>query len=249
VRVSGARRAVSVHAPADVGARRDSAARVARQDVERPNVVLITLDTTRADRLHCYSHARAMTPALDALAARGVLFAGAAAPAPLMLPSHCSIMTGLYPTYHGVRLNGTTALSQSQTTLAEVFRGRGYDTAAFIAAFVLDGPWGLNQGFGTYDDQFDMSKFKHLDLAGVQRPGNEVIDATLGWLERHRSAPFFVECTCTIRTVRTILPSRSARGWPAADLKGCTTARSRLPTSRLAASRPGFERPAWVRAR
>ena len=163
----------------------------ARRGIERPNVVLITLDTTRADHLHCYGDAVARTPALDELAARGVLFSQAASPAPLTLPSHCSIMTGLYPTYHGVRLNGTTALSQSQTTLAEVFARQGYETAAFIAAFVLDGRWGLNQGFGTYDDQFDMRKFKHLDLAGVQRRGNEVVDAALGWLERHRRAPFF----------------------------------------------------------
>jgi arylsulfatase A-like enzyme/predicted Zn-dependent protease len=163
----------------------------ASRGVDRPNVVLVTLDTTRADHVHCYGDQGARTPALDALADRGVLFSQAASAAPLTLPSHCSIMTGLYPTYHGVRLNGTTALSQTQTTLAEVFRKRGYETAAFIAAFVLDGRWGLNQGFGTYDDQFDMRKFKHLDLAGVQRPANEVVDAALGWLERHRNAPFF----------------------------------------------------------
>src|SRR5262245_11335321 len=110
----------------------------ARRGVDRPNVVLVTLDTTRADHLHCYGDQGARTPALDALADRGVLFSQAASAAPLTLPAHCSIMTGLYPTYHGVRLNGTTALGQTQTTLAEVFRKRGYETAAFIAAFVLD---------------------------------------------------------------------------------------------------------------
>ena len=87
------------------------------------------------------------TPAIDGLARRGVLFAQAASPAPLTLPSHCSIMTGLYPTYHGVRLNGTTALSQGHTTLAESLSKQGYQTGAFIGAFVLDGRWGLNQGF------------------------------------------------------------------------------------------------------
>ena len=92
-------------------------------------------------------------------------------------------MTGFYPTYHGVRLNGTTALSQTQTTLAEAFAQQGYQTGAFVGAFVLDGRWGLNQGFGVYDDQFDLKKFKHIDLAAVQRPANEVIDAALHWLD------------------------------------------------------------------
>jgi arylsulfatase A-like enzyme/predicted Zn-dependent protease len=163
----------------------------AQRGVEKPNVILVTLDTTRADHLGCYGDADARTPVLDALARRGVLFAQAAAPAPLTLPSHSSIMTGLYPTYHGVRLNGNTALSASQTTLAEALSQKGYQTAAFIAAFVLDGRWGLNQGFGVYDDQFDLKKFKHLDLAAVQRPADQVMDSALRWLEGHKQGPFF----------------------------------------------------------
>jgi arylsulfatase A-like enzyme/predicted Zn-dependent protease len=154
-------------------------------------VVLITLDTTRADHLGCYGDMEASTPAIDRLASDGVLFSQAASPAPLTLPAHCSIMTGLYPTYHGVRLNGTTALPQGQTTLAEVFSKQGYQTGAFIGAFVLDGRWGLNQGFGVYDDQFDLRKFKHLDLAAVQRPANQVMDAALAWLGGHKDEPFF----------------------------------------------------------
>ena len=163
----------------------------AEKGVTRPNVILISLDTTRADRLGCYGNADARTPALDSLARGGVLFSQAATPAPLTLPAHSSIMTGFYPTYHGVRLNGTTALSQTQTTLAEAFSQRGYQTGAFVGAFVLDGRWGLNQGFGTYDDQFDLGKFKHIDLAAVQRPANEVIDAALHWLDARRNTPFF----------------------------------------------------------
>lgn len=159
--------------------------------VEKPNVVLITLDTTRADHLGCYGDADARTPAIDALARRGVLFTQAATPAPLTLPAHCSIMTGLYPTYHGVRLNGSTALGQGQTTLAEALSHAGYRTGAFVGAFVLDGRWGLNQGFDLYDDQFDLAKFKHLDLAAVQRPGDRVMDAALHWLDGHKNEPFF----------------------------------------------------------
>ncbi len=161
------------------------------REVARPNVLLITLDTTRADHIGAYGHQAARTPNLDGLARRGVLFAQAATPVPLTLPSHSSIMTGLYPTYHGVRLNGGTALGDEQTTLAEAFSKQGYQTAGFIGAFVLDGRWGLNQGFDRYDDQFDMKKFKRLDLAAVQRPANEVLDSALGWLDEHKAGPFF----------------------------------------------------------
>jgi arylsulfatase A-like enzyme/tetratricopeptide (TPR) repeat protein len=162
-----------------------------QKGVEKPNVILISLDTTRADHLGCYGNSNARTPAIDGLAQRGVLFAQAAATAPLTLPSHSSIMTGLYPTNHGVRLNGTNALSQEHTTLAEALGERGYQTGAFVGAFVLDARWGLKQGFQTYDDQFDLSKFKQLDLAAVQRPANQVVDAALAWLEREKTKPFF----------------------------------------------------------
>jgi arylsulfatase A-like enzyme/tetratricopeptide (TPR) repeat protein len=163
----------------------------ARHGVEKPNIVLISLDTTRADHLGSYGYAGARTPATDALAHGGVLFAQAATPAPLTLPAHSSLMTGFYPTYHGVRLNGTAALSQSNTTLAEALSRHGYQTGAFVGAFVLDGRWGLNQGFATYDDQFDMKKFKHLDLAAVQRPGDQVMDAAIRWLDGHKREAFF----------------------------------------------------------
>jgi arylsulfatase A-like enzyme/tetratricopeptide (TPR) repeat protein len=165
--------------------------RWAQRGAPKPNVVLVTLDTTRADHLGCYGYARPTTPHLDALAARGVLFAHASSVAPLTLPAHSTIMTGTLPTYHGVRVNGNTALGAAQQTLAEVFSERGYDTGAFVGAFVLDGRWGLNQGFAHYDDRFDLKKYKHLDLGSVQRPGNEVMDAALAWLDGRKGAPFF----------------------------------------------------------
>ena len=163
----------------------------ARQGVEKPNVILVTMDTTRADHLGCYGYQGVSTPTLDALAGRGVLFEQAATAAPLTLPAHSTIMTGMYPTYHGVRVNGNTALSDEQTTLAEVLAAQGYKTGAFIGAFVLDGRWGLKQGFQHYDDQFDLKKYKHLDLGEVQRPANEVTDAALAWLEGQKADPFF----------------------------------------------------------
>jgi len=159
--------------------------------VEKPNVILVTLDTTRADRLACYGYSGVKTPTLDALAGRGVLFEQCASSSPLTLPSHSTIMTGMYPTYHGVRLNGNTALSEEQTTIAEVLAGRGYQCGAFIGAFVLDGRWGLKQGFQHYDDSFDLKKYKHLDLGAVQRPGNEITDAALAWLDGRKDKPFF----------------------------------------------------------
>ena len=162
-----------------------------KEGVDKPNVIIVTMDTTRADHLACYGYPGVRTPTLDALAARGVLFEQCAAASPLTLPSHATIMTGMYPTYHGVRINGNTAVSEAQTTLAEIFSGRGYDTGAFIAAFVLDGRWGLNQGFKHYDDSFDLKKYKQLDLGGVQKPGNEILDEALAWLEQEKDRPFF----------------------------------------------------------
>ena len=162
-----------------------------KEGVDKPNVIIVTMDTTRADHLACYGYPQVKTPTLDALAGRGVLFEQCAAASPLTLPSHATIMTGMYPTYHGVRINGNTAVSEQQTTLAEIFSGRGYDTGAFIAAFVLDGRWGLNQGFKHYDDSFDLKKYKQLDLGAVQKPGNEVMDEALGWLEKEKDSSFF----------------------------------------------------------
>jgi choline-sulfatase len=163
----------------------------AKSGVEKPNVILITLDTTRSDHLGCYGYAGAKTPNLDSLARRGVLFEQAATTSPLTLPAHCSMLTGMYPTYHGVRINGNAALNEEQTTVAEVLSAQGYKCGAFIGAFVLDGRWGLRQGFEHYDDQFDLKKYKHIDLGAVQRPGNEVMDAALDWLEGQKNAPFF----------------------------------------------------------
>lgn len=174
---------------------RGSFPRIAREwsslGVDKPNVVIVTLDTTRADRLGAYGCRAARTPVLDALAGRGALFEQCATVAPLTLPAHSTIFTGLPPTFHGVRVNGNTALSDEQTTLAEVMASRGYACGAFIAAFVLDGRWGLKQGFDHYDDRFDLKKYKQLDLGAVQRPGNEIMDAALAWLEGRKDTPFF----------------------------------------------------------
>jgi arylsulfatase A-like enzyme/predicted Zn-dependent protease len=155
------------------------------------NVILITLDTTRADRLGCYGFPNVETPAINGLASRGIRFDRCYAQTPLTLPSHTSIMTGTLPVFHGVRDNGGFLVPQQLKTMAELFKDKGFATGAFIAAYVLDSKWGLNQGFDTYFDKFDLSKFKRISLGTVQRPANEVLDEALPWLEKQKGGKFF----------------------------------------------------------
>ena len=161
------------------------------RSLHNANVLLITLDTTRADHIGAYGYGAARTPTLDALAREAVLFEQCISPTAYTLPSHSSIMTGLYPPSHGVRINGEGALADANTTLAERLAAKGYRTAAFVGAFVLDGRWGISQGFQHYDDFFKIAKNQKLDLAGVRRPGNEVVDAALKWLGEPAAKPFF----------------------------------------------------------
>jgi arylsulfatase A-like enzyme len=110
-------------------------------------VVLVTLDTTRADRLGCYGNPRVRTPHLDRLASEATLFEQAFTPIPSTLPSHASILTGTSPARHGLHDNAVYALEADATTLAGVLRGAGFATGAFVSAFVLDRQFGLAQGF------------------------------------------------------------------------------------------------------
>lgn len=164
---------------------------LSKKNISKPNIVFITLDTTRADHLGCYGYEKVQTPNMDRLAEEGILFEQCIAPSPLTLPSHSSMMTGLYPTYHGVRMNGNNALSDKHKTLAELFSENGYDSGAFIAAFVLDGRWGLKQGFQFYDDNFDLTKYKTLDLGRIQRRADEVINSAIKWIEQKKEKSFF----------------------------------------------------------
>lgn len=155
------------------------------------NLVIVTLDTTRADRIGAYGNADVETPAFDRIAREGVLFENAVAAAPLTLPVHSSMFTGKFPPEHGVRDNGGFFLGPEQQTLAEVLQARGYRTGAFVGAYVLDSKWGLNQGFDTYYDKFDLSESRSLSLGAIQRPGNEVVDQALPWIEQAKDRPFF----------------------------------------------------------
>jgi len=157
------------------------------------NVLLVSLDTTRADRLGCYGYPEARTKTIDKLTATGVRFANVTAPAPLTLPSHATLMTGLQPPSHGVRNNGTFKLAEEQTTLAERLRTAGYETAAFVGSFVLDSRYGLDQGFGHYDD--DVNPKGETAASGLfhERRADLVTDAVIDWLETRAAeeSPFF----------------------------------------------------------
>jgi len=155
------------------------------------NVILVTVDTLRADKVGCYGNPSVRTPAMDALAAGGIRFENCISQTPLTLPSHTTILTGTLPPFHGVRDNGGFVVPPELVTLAETFKAQGYDTAAFVAAYVLDSKWGLDQGFDTYFDKFDLSRFERISLGEVQRPANEVMDEALGWLEKKKDGKFF----------------------------------------------------------
>ena len=159
-------------------------------DLTGHNVLLVTLDTTRADRLGCYGYTRGATPALDKLAVQGTLFQHAYSQVPVTLPSHCSIFTGKYPREHGVRNNGREALPPDCETLATVFKQRGYRTGAFVGSYVLDPRFGLNQGFDAYDaDMGDVPP--GADLLEVERRADVVTDRALKWLSSGEKQPFF----------------------------------------------------------
>lgn len=155
------------------------------------NYILITVDTLRADRIHCYGFPYIETPTMDLFASKGVLFEKCIAQTPLTLPSHTSLLTGTLPLFHGVRDNGGFLVPQELLTLSEIFKEKNYQTSAFVASYVLDSKWGLNQGFDYYFDKFDLSKYKTISLGNVQRRGDEVIDEALKWLDLHKQEQFF----------------------------------------------------------
>ncbi len=147
----------------------------------RPNVVLVTIDTFRADRF-----TPRLTPALDALGRRGVVFTNARSCVPLTLPAHVSLMTGALPPAHGVRENGVHRFDGRLPTIAQVLARHGYDTAAFIGAYVLDRRFGLDAGFATYDDRIPRDPAA-TDRLQAERRADQVVDAALAWL-RSRGA-------------------------------------------------------------
>lgn len=171
-----------------------------RAKPKRPNILIVTFDTTRADHIGAYGFEGARTPVVDRLAAEGVLFESAYSSIPLTAPSHATILTGKFPMAHGVRDNGLFVLAPDQQTLAEILKARGYRTGAAIGGFPLLARYGLNQGFDFYDDR--LSPAYDNPLAGPrkrdafsfeERSAARVNEAVLDWLGQSKGAePFFL---------------------------------------------------------
>jgi arylsulfatase A-like enzyme/Tfp pilus assembly protein PilF len=153
-------------------------------------VILISVDTLRADHLSCYQVGRRPTPHIDALAKHGTLFSEISSAFPLTLPSHVALFTSTAPFANGVEDNGVP-LRSTAITLATVLKSAGYRTAAFVASFVLDRRFGLNRGFDVYDGPADVHN-ANTTLMERKRAGAQVTDAALRWLEGNSSAPFFL---------------------------------------------------------
>ncbi|MEO8275526.1 MAG: sulfatase-like hydrolase/transferase [Thermoanaerobaculia bacterium] len=157
----------------------------------RPDVVIVSIDTLRPDRLGCYGASLVETPAIDRVAGAGVRFDAAFSPLPLTLPAHWAMQTGIQPWHLGIVDNGMTPGPLPVSTLAERFAGAGYETAAFVASFILNRTFGLNRGFETYDDGPAADAALDQALHG-QATAGERVDRVLTWLRRPRQRPFFL---------------------------------------------------------
>jgi len=160
--------------------------------LRRMNVVLITIDTLRADRLGCYGYREIDTSNLDRLAKKGVVFENAVAQAPLTAPSHASMMTGLYPTRHKVRDTGGFVLPSSYPTLATILQRNGWDTAAFVGAAVMKKRFGLNPGFTVYDDEMPNADPSQPSGEAAQRTAADTVDRAVRWLDGQSGKPFLL---------------------------------------------------------
>ena len=149
------------------------------------------MDTLRADHLSSYQAGRPQTPHVDALAKNGTLFSQVSSPLPLTLPAHVALFTSTYPLSNGVQDNGVP-LNSTAITLATVLKNAGYRTAAFVGSFVLDRRFGLSRGFDVYDGPLDVHNKTKAGIVERKRPGAQVAEAAMRWVERNSSAPFFL---------------------------------------------------------
>ena len=178
---------------------------------QKPTVLLITLDATRADRLGAYGYRQAKTPAADELAAQGVLFEQAYVAAPLCLPSHAAILTGRLPLHNGAR-DELDVLAPDVPTLAEQFRAAGYRTAAFVGTTSLDHSRGLDRGFDVYDDDFGPPGKR----VGAYERGaaSEVVDRALAWIQAPDDEPVFLWAHLADSMAPHNLPQAMAKDFP-----------------------------------
>src|SRR3989442_6134531 len=176
---------LAILAISSAGCRAERPAKAPDQVVTGRPIVLVTVDTLRADRLGSYGSARGLTPALDRFAQSAARFTAAVTQVPITLPAHATILTGLHPARHGVRTNDGFRLAADVPTVADAIRGRGYTTGAFIGGYPLQASSGLSPGFDRYEDDF-------LRKAGaVEHPADAVGDAALG---RFDTFPYRLFC-------------------------------------------------------
>ncbi len=167
------------------------ASRLLLRKLPRCNVILLTLDTLRADHLSCYSPNQVQTPNLDRLAAAGALFETCISQTPLTLPAHTTILSGTYPLYHQVRDNGGFLVPDKLEMIGETLQQRHFATSGFIAAYVLHSKWGINQGFDSFADDFDLAKNNAISLGKVQKRADEVLGEAEAWLRENKGKRFF----------------------------------------------------------
>ena len=190
---------------------------VSREGVARPDVLLVTIDTLRADRVGAYGDPLADTPALDSLAEEGVLFREAHAVTPLTLPSHASILSGRYPVHHGLRDNGGFRLDPDIPLISERLLESGYATAGFPSAYVLDGAWGLSRGFSLYRDPFHPEDVAQTGAFGeLELPGAEVVNAAVAWWRQNEDQPRFA----WVHLYDPHTPWREHPGWEGDPYRG-----------------------------
>ena len=163
-----------------------------RAGFTKPSVILITIDTLRADHVGCYGAQTVKTPTLDALARDGVVFERAISQVPLTWPSHAVILTGTYPFQNGVQDFTGQPLAQQFRTVSQAFQQAGYATGAVVSAFVLDRSWGLARGFDFYDDAFSAETFEKKDAGLVDRRAGESVAHAIAWLKKTPRRPFFL---------------------------------------------------------
>jgi len=158
-----------------------------------PNLLLITIDTLRADHLGCYGYRSIQTPVIDSLAAEGILYENCIAQSPMTLPSHCTILTGTYPQFHGVRDNIAFSLDPKIPTIAEILKSRGYSTGGFVASYVLNHTRGLGKGFDKYFDNYDALAPDTSQFVAMlaETKGERIIQEAIQWMKSISPKPFF----------------------------------------------------------
>src|SRR5438034_11305318 len=160
-----------------------------RAQKPRPNVILITIDTVRADHVGCYGAKNVKTPTLDSLGRDGVVFDRAISQVPLTWPSHTVILTGTYPFQNGVQDFTGQPLAPRFRSVAQAFKQHGYTTGAVVSAFVLDRGWGLARGIDFYDDAFSPEEFQKRDLGLLDRTAAESVTHAINWLKQPTHPP------------------------------------------------------------